>query len=145
MSQTIYTICNPIAEDCALFQNNGRTIPANAGVYWDGTNCWQVDFNGIVTAQGTCATTTTTSTTTTTTTAALGFYYSAQQVICGNCPNATATVTVYSPISLIEGGYYNPLDGSVYKIGSSVSGPSFDVDLTGASGGTTNCNVACGG
>lgn len=142
MSQTIYTTCNPISEDCQLFQNNGRTIPAEPGVYWDGTNCWNVGFDGIVTSQGTCATTTT-STTTTTTTSASGFYYSAEQVLCGNCPNSSGTVTVYSPIALTEGRYFNPFDGYVYKIVSSVSGPSFDVDLTGAAGDTTNCNIAC--
>lgn len=68
MARTIYTTCNPITEFCALFQNNGRTIPAEAGVYWDGTNCWEVDSNGIVIAQGSCTTTTTTTTTTSTTT-----------------------------------------------------------------------------
>ena len=65
MSETIYTTCNPIEEQCQLFKNNGRTIPASAGVYWDGTNCWEVDSNGIVIAQGSCTTTTTTTTTTT--------------------------------------------------------------------------------
>jgi hypothetical protein len=68
MSQTIYTVCNPIIEECQLFQNPGRTIPASAGFYWDGTNCWEVGFNGFVIAQGTCVTTTTTTTTTSTTT-----------------------------------------------------------------------------
>jgi hypothetical protein len=140
MSQTIYTTCNPISESCFLFQNNGRTIPAATGFYWDGAKCWEVGFGGEVIAEGFC----TTSTTTTTTTVA-GFYYSAGQVICGNCPTATATVTVYSPISLTVDRYYNPSDGSVYKILSSASGPSFDVDLTGAFGDTTNCNAACGG
>jgi hypothetical protein len=143
MSQTIYTLCNPIAEDCALFQNSGRTIPANQGVYWDGTNCWEVGFGGIVTAQGVCTTTTTSTTTTTTTsTVPTGFYYTATQVLCGNCPNGT-NITVYSPISLTEGFYYNIGDGYVYKILSSTSGPSFDVDLTGAASGGTNCNAAC--
>jgi hypothetical protein len=145
MSQTIFTTCNPIAEDCALFQNPGRTIPAEPGVYWDGTNCWEVGFDGVVTAQGTCATTTTTSTTTTTTTAGSGFYYEVGQVLCGACPDPTATLIAYSPIALTINRFFNPGDGYVYKVGNTVSGPSFDVDLTGAFGDTTNCNIACGG
>ena len=140
MAQTIYTTCSPIAVGCFLYQNNGRTIPSATGSYWDGTKCWEVGPGGEVISEGFC----TTSTTTTTTTVS-GFYYSAEQVLCGNCPTADATVTVYSPTSLTVGRYYNPADGYVYKIVSSVSGPSFDVDLTGATGDTTNCNVACSG
>lgn len=144
MPRTIYTTCNPIAEDCELFQNNGRTIPAEPGVYWDGTNCWNVDFNGIVASQGSCTTTTSTTTTTTTAGAGSNFYYQAGQVLCGACPDPTTTVIVYSPVALTPGRFFNPGDGYVYKIGDSVSGPSFDIDLTGATGNTTNCNIACG-
>jgi hypothetical protein len=140
MAQTIYTTCSPIAVGCFLFQNNGRTIPAATGSYWDGTQCWEVGFGGEVISEGFC----TTSTTTTTTTVA-GFYYSVGQVLCGACPDPTATLIAYSPIALTLNRFFNPGDGYVYKIGESTSGPSFDVDLTGAFGDTTNCNVACGG
>jgi hypothetical protein len=143
MSQTIYTICNPIVEGCYFYQNNGRTIPASPGVYWDGTTCWEVGFDGAVISQGTCATTTSTTTTTTTAGGGGGFYYTATQVLCGNCPNGS-NITVYSPISLTTNYYYNIGDGYVYEIISSTSGPSFDVDLTGAANGGTNCNAACG-
>lgn len=139
MAQTIYTTCNPLAEDCTLWQNNGRTVPAAAGIYSDGTTCYIVS-SGIIVGTDVCVTTTSTTTTTTTVPA---FYYSAGQVLCGDCPNEGATVTAFSPTSLIVGRYYNPGDGYVYKIISSVSGPSYDIDLTGATGNTTNCNVAC--
>lgn len=137
MAQTIYTTCNPIAEGCALFQNNGRTIPVDAGVYWDGTNCWQVDSSGIVISQGFC----TTSTTTTTTTAA-GFYYNIDQHDCANSCAFVQSFIGYSPSSLTTNVYYNIGDGYVYRIISSTSGPSYDIDLTGANG-SANCNIAC--
>jgi hypothetical protein len=140
MSQTIYTTCNPIVEDCALFQNNGRTIPASAGVYWDGTNCWEVDLNGIVTAQGSCVTTT--STTTTTTTAGSSFYYNVDQHDCANSCAYVQSFVAVSSTALTVNRFYNIADGYVYKVISSTVAPDDGIDLTGAPS-STNCTIAC--
>ena len=76
MAQTIYTTCNPLAEDCTLWQNNGRTIPASDGIYSDGTLCYVVS-SGTIVSTAEC-------TTTTTTTAAgneVSIYFKAGQII----------------------------------------------------------------
>ena len=53
---------------------------------------------------------------------------------------ATAT-TVRSPITLTFNYYYSIADGYVYKIGASISGPSYNVDLSGAAGASTGAGA----
>jgi hypothetical protein len=142
MSIQIFTTCNPIIIGCRLFRNNGRTIPTTEGIYFDGTTCWGVDPDGYVISVETCATTTTTSTTTTTTTAS-GFYYTVDQQDCSNSCAFVDSLVAFSTNSLTNGVRYNIGDGYVYQVVGSTSGPSYDVDLTGAPG-NTNCNIACG-
>jgi len=139
MAQQIFTTCNPIVEECRLFLNNGRTIPAPIGFYFDGTTCWEVGALGLIVGQGTCVTTT--STTTTTTTVA-DFYYNVEQYDCLNSCAYVQNLIGKSTSSLTTGRFFNPGDNYVYKVISSASGPSFDVDLTGTPS-STNCNIAC--
>lgn len=138
MAQTIYTTCNPLAQDCTLWQNNGRTIAASDGVYSDGTTCYVVS-SGIIISTDVCVTTTSTTTTTTTIS---GFYYNIDQHDCANSCAFVQSFIGYSPTSLTTNVYYNIGDGFVYRIISSTSGPSFGIDLTGANG-SANCNIAC--
>lgn len=90
-----------------------------------------------------CATTTTTSTTTTTTTTVSGFYYTVSQQDCSNSCAFVNSLVAFSTNSLTNGIRYNIGDGYVYEVTGSTSGPSYDIDLTGA-GGNANCAIACG-
>lgn len=139
MSIQIYTTCNPITIGCRLFRNNGRTIPTTEGIYFDGTTCWGVDPDGYVISVESC---TTTSTTTTTTTIS-GNYYNVEQYDCNNSCAFVQSFIAFSSVSKTTNIFYNPGDGYVYKVISSASGPSYDIDITSAPG-NANCNIACG-
>jgi hypothetical protein len=126
--------CCPIAIGCEVFSDSYLTIPAKNGYYWDGTDCWIV-LNGLVNSTGSC-----TPATTTTTTMFPGYYYIAIQQECPSC-NTLGSLTVYSPTALTIGRFYSIGDGYSYNIVSSIPGPGYDVDLTGAGSGTTCFNV----
>lgn len=132
---SLYTrsTCCPIAVGCEVFSDSYLTIPAKNGYYWDGTDCWIV-LNGIVNSTGSCTPTTTT------TTMSPGYYYIAIQQECPSC-NSLGSLTAYSPTALTIGRFYSIGDGYSYNIVSSIPGPGFDVDLTGAGSGTSCFNV----
>jgi hypothetical protein len=90
-------------------------------------------------------TTTTTSTTTTTTTADPYYYYSVSKFDCGSsCAYVSPDLVARSstPLSTIDGVYYKPLGSFTYQIQTTVSGPSYNIDLDGAPS-NANCISAC--
>ena len=93
----------------------------------------------------TAPTTTTTSTTTTTTTEPTYYYYSIKKYDCGNaCAYVSPDLVGRSSniLSTIDGVYYK-VGSFTYQVQTTVSGPSYNVDLDGAPS-DLNCTTACG-
>jgi hypothetical protein len=138
--RNLYTFANccPIAVGCNVYSNPQLTTPAEDGYYWDGTKCWII-LNGIINSTGSCGTTT--STTTTTTTATPTDFYTVTQYNCPDC-DPVGLLVAYSPTTLNSGTYYSIADGNSYLVTGVTSGPSYDVDLTGAISGPS-CFSLC--
>jgi hypothetical protein len=138
--------------------NNGDTVYSNSlcTTPFSGNNQYyrlfyfgnfysaQISSGGIVSGFVACSSlptptpTATPSPTATPTPTSTGNYYNATRYICPAGTGGATAVICYSPSSLTNGRYYNIGDGYAYKINSGTSGPSYDVDLTGA------CNSATG-
>lgn len=133
--------CCPPQIGCTAYGDPGFTTIAEPGYYYDGTKCWIINDSGLIAATGSCGETTTTSTTTTTTTEIPTTFYTATKYSCPDC-SSVGGVTVYSSTPLNAGTYYSIVDGFTYLISGPTSGPSYDVDLTGASSGAS-CFSLC--
>ena len=73
------------------------------------------------------------------------YYYSARRFDCGSgCAQVSPDVVVRSSTSLstLDGVYYKPLGSFTYQLQTEVSGPSFNVDISGAPS-NANCTTAC--
>jgi len=54
LSPTIYSDCCELVVGCTVYINSDLSTPADAGTYYDGTNCLVVNSEGIITDLGSC-------------------------------------------------------------------------------------------
>ena len=149
-----YSASLALTNGTPLYYNECLTIPITASAYTDTSQQYfkigpyYVNFETdkyTVRSVTACPTTTTTSTTTTTTTAPTYYYYSVKKFDCGSsCAYVSPDLVARSSTSLstIDGVYYKPLGSFTYQIQTTVSGPTYNIDLDGAPS-NANCISAC--
>ena len=70
------------------------------------------------------------------------YYYSSVRYNCPGCTNPNSSWVCRSSTSLTTGLYYNIGNGYTYLLTSLISGPTYDIDLDGASF-SSNCVSSC--